>query len=154
LTRERVRQLEVKALSRLGALEDMTELRELCGVGSTCTSVHTRRSHGSDESEGDDESGWEWAHTAEIDLGDSDGGEWQADRTGAAAWVCAKSRETESGLVWTARVGPLRLDGRTRWPSLMSPCAQVAAYVFLGEYAVNDPAGQGVGQGELCWHDE
>jgi hypothetical protein len=31
LTRERIRQLEVKALSRLEALADMTELRELCG---------------------------------------------------------------------------------------------------------------------------
>jgi hypothetical protein len=31
LTRERIRQLEVKALSRLEALSDMNELRELCG---------------------------------------------------------------------------------------------------------------------------
>jgi hypothetical protein len=31
LTRERIRQLEVKALSRLDALADMNDLRELCG---------------------------------------------------------------------------------------------------------------------------
>jgi hypothetical protein len=31
LTRERIRQLEVKALTRLDALADMNELRELCG---------------------------------------------------------------------------------------------------------------------------
>ena len=32
LTRERIRQLEVKALSRLQALRDMRDLRELQGV--------------------------------------------------------------------------------------------------------------------------
>jgi hypothetical protein len=34
LTRERIRQLEVKALTRLEALADMNELRELCGFSS------------------------------------------------------------------------------------------------------------------------
>ncbi len=33
LTRERIRQLEVKALDRLEALADTRELRELCGIG-------------------------------------------------------------------------------------------------------------------------
>ena len=57
LTRERVRQLEVKALTRLGAVSDMAELRELCGIHDVAHSRTDRQPRGEarDRSAEDDE---------------------------------------------------------------------------------------------------